>query len=593
MKLKVELAESFPKFAQELLCVRPILKPQHKVIGKSDDALFSADYAEAYRKGDAEVIETGKPQSEDFEIVRGEGKLCFHVTKTAVLDESGKCIGVLCSVTDITQHKRSEEDLRKSEAFQRTLSETSPDFIFALNADGTIQKANRLYPGLEKEEIVGQKASKFIPPKDRDAFEKAFRQALDTGQLQSLETMVDLPEGRHYFLNRLNPIRLTEEERSVVLINTDITERKQAEEKLKRRTHDLVKRVKELGCLYRIDEIGRKEGVTIMELLNGTTALIPQSWQHPEITEGRIIFEKNEFKTKTFKKTKWRQTADIIIDQRKAGSIEVYYTKAMPEEDEGPFLKEERDLIDSMASRLSGIIQRNRADEALKEERWRLESILKGTNIGTWEWNVQSGETIFNRRWAEILGCTLEEISPASRETWTKFVEPDDLKEGNEMLEKHFKGEREYYEHECRMKHKDGYWIWVLDKGKVFSWTEDGKPLMMFGTHQDITEQKRMELALRESEERFQQLSEIDELTGLLNRRGWNESIAAEENRALRYGQKPCVIILDLDGIKEINDKYGQKERKNAFYHIFEGLTGDGCKDKEHVAEGRCAYAYR
>ena len=426
------------QFVNSSFC-RFLDKSEKDIIGKSDFDLFPANYAKAYRKSDTKIIKTRESQSEDWEVNGAKGKLWFHVTKTPVLDEFGQCVGVLCSVNDITG-------------------------------------------------------------------------------------------------------------------------RKQAEEKLKRHTHDLVKRVKELGCLYRIDELGRAEDVSILRLLEETALLIPKSWRYPKITEGRIIFEGEEFKTKTFTKTEWQQTADIIINQKKAGAIEVYYTKPMPEADEGPFLKEERDLIDSMASRISGIIQRRLADKALKEERWRLESILKGTNIGTWEWNVQSGETVFNDRWAEVIGYSLDEISPVSKEVWTKFIEPEDLRGRNELLNKHFSGEQEYYEYECRMKHKDGYWIWVLDKGKVFSWTSDGKPLMMFGTHQDITEQKRVELALRESEERLQQFSEIDELTGLLNRRGWNESVAAEENRAVRYGQQPCVIVLDLEGINEIIDEHGQEE---------------------------------
>ncbi len=198
-----------------------------------------------------------------------------------------------------------------------------------------------------------------------------------------------------------------------------------------------------------------------------------------------------------------------------------------------------------------------RTEGELKTESWRLQSILEGTNVGTWEWNVQTGETVFNERWAEIIGYTLDEISPVSIETWQKFAEPEDLKGSEKQLEEHFKGEQEYYELECRMKHKDGYWVWVLDRGKVFSWTDEGKPLVMFGTHQDITKRKRSELALRDSEERFQQLSKTDGLTGLLNRHGWNECLVVEESRIQRYGHQACVAVFDLDGLKAINDTHG------------------------------------
>ncbi|MEI6316085.1 MAG: PAS domain S-box protein, partial [Syntrophus sp. (in: bacteria)] len=149
------------------------------------------------------------------------------------------------------------------------------------------------------------------------------------------------------------------------------------------------------------------------------------------------------------------------------------------------------------------ITERKQTEQALREERQRLAGIIKGTNVGTWEWNVQTGETIFNDRWAEIIGYTLDEISPVSIETWMKFAHPDDLKISGEVLEKHFRGETDYYEFETRMKHKDGSWVWVLDRGQVATWTEDEKPLMMMGTHQDITVQKRTEERLLKSEEKF------------------------------------------------------------------------------------------
>ena len=143
------------------------------------------------------------------------------------------------------------------------------------------------------------------------------------------------------------------------------------------------------------------------------------------------------------------------------------------------------------------ITQRVLLEKNLKKERQRLASILEGTNVGTWEWNVQTDDTIFNERWADIIGYTLEELSPVSIDTWIKFTHPDDLKMSGALLEKHFQGESNYYECEARMQHKNGEWIWVLDRGKVFSWAEDGKPLMMFGTHQDITERKQVEVLVQ------------------------------------------------------------------------------------------------
>jgi PAS domain S-box-containing protein len=146
------------------------------------------------------------------------------------------------------------------------------------------------------------------------------------------------------------------------------------------------------------------------------------------------------------------------------------------------------------------ITERKRAEEALRDAHWRLDSIIEGTHVGTWEWNVETGETVFNETWAQIIGYTLAELAPISIETWESFSHPDDLKQCTEMLERHFAGELPYYDSECRMKHKNGDWVWIHDRGRVITRTSDDKPQMMFGTHTDITERKRAEKALRESD---------------------------------------------------------------------------------------------
>jgi PAS domain S-box-containing protein len=154
----------------------------------------------------------------------------------------------------------------------------------------------------------------------------------------------------------------------------------------------------------------------------------------------------------------------------------------------------------------SDVTEEKRAAERLRDSERRLSAVIEGTHIGTWEWNVQTGETVFNERWAEIVGYTLAELEPISIQTWVNLAHPDDLQHSNELLQRHFAGELEYYDIECRMRHKDGSWVWVHDRGRVVSWTADGKPLLMSGTHADISEQKQAEVSLRASEEQYRSL---------------------------------------------------------------------------------------
>jgi PAS domain S-box-containing protein len=145
------------------------------------------------------------------------------------------------------------------------------------------------------------------------------------------------------------------------------------------------------------------------------------------------------------------------------------------------------------------ITTRKHQEEELVAQRRRLKDILEGTNVGTWEWNIQTGEVFFNERWANIVGYSLDELSPITIDTWHSLGHPDDINLSGELLNKHFAGELPYYECTTRMRHKAGNWVWVLDRGRVSQRSSDGKPLQMSGTHQDISAQKQYEATLEEA----------------------------------------------------------------------------------------------
>ncbi len=146
---------------------------------------------------------------------------------------------------------------------------------------------------------------------------------------------------------------------------------------------------------------------------------------------------------------------------------------------------------------LEEINQRTLSEELLQTEKWRLSEIIEGTNAGTWEWNIPTGECSVNDRWAAIAGYTLDEISPLSIDTVENLTHPDDLANIIEILEKHFKRELDYYVCEFRVRNKNGDWVWVLDKGRVATWTDDGRPLLMAGTRMDFTDRKQAEEKLK------------------------------------------------------------------------------------------------
>jgi len=146
--------------------------------------------------------------------------------------------------------------------------------------------------------------------------------------------------------------------------------------------------------------------------------------------------------------------------------------------------------------------------DELNLEKETYSTFLKATKAATWVWNVQTGETIFDDAWAELIGYTLEELKPINIHTWESFVHPDDLVNTSNILQTVFNKKLDFYNATFRMKHKEGYDVWISDRGKVISWTEDGKPLMMVGTHIDVSNYKDLVEELREREKHFKYLVE-------------------------------------------------------------------------------------
>ncbi len=146
--------------------------------------------------------------------------------------------------------------------------------------------------------------------------------------------------------------------------------------------------------------------------------------------------------------------------------------------------------------------------EAMRIIAQRLENVIEGTGAGTWEWNIVTGETMFNERWAEMIGYRLQELAPTSIATWQRLAHPDDLARSELLLQQVFARKKEIYDCEHRMLHRDGRWIWIHDRGKIVQWSEEGKPLRMTGSHTDITARKTAEEGVRESERNFRSIVE-------------------------------------------------------------------------------------
>jgi diguanylate cyclase (GGDEF)-like protein/PAS domain S-box-containing protein len=193
------------------------------------------------------------------------------------------------------------------------------------------------------------------------------------------------------------------------------------------------------------------------------------------------------------------------------------------------------------------VTEQKRAKEALaiSNERWKL--AIEGARDGVWDWNLQTNEVTYSRRWKEILGYTEGEITNTLDE-WKKRLHPDDRQAAIAELQACINGRPYYSEH--RLRCKDGSWKWTLARAVVVARDEAGRPIRMTGTMSDISEKK-------ESDELIWRHASFDALTGLPNRRLFRDRLEQEIRKAHRSGSELALLFIDLDRFKEVNDLLG------------------------------------
>ncbi|MFC1825891.1 transporter substrate-binding domain-containing protein, partial [Thermodesulfobacteriota bacterium] len=175
------------------------------------------------------------------------------------------------------------------------------------------------------------------------------------------------------------------------------------------------------------------------------------------------------------------------------------------------------------------VAERKRAEEIIGESEERLNLVLKGGDLGLWDVNFQTGETIFNERWAEMLEYSLDELEQ-TRETWMNSIHPDDRERILKVGQDYREGRIPDYEVEYRAVTKQTDIIWQVSKGAIVAWDEHGSPIRMVGTAMDITERKRAEEEIKNSEQRLAQIINfLPDATFVIDRQSkviaWNKAI--------------------------------------------------------------------
>jgi len=376
-----------------------------------------------------------------------------------------------------------EEIRRRAEEWQRTFDSIA-DLVFIQDKDLRFIRVNKGATEALKakpEDLIGKTCYEVLHKRDKPWSNCPMAKAFKDGKTHTEE--IDDPNIGIPLLVSASPI-FDEKGKIIggVHVAKDITERKKIEEVLKKQTHDLGERVKELNCLYGISELVESEGISLEEILQGTVDLIPPSWRYPEVTCARIILDGQTFKTKNFKETAWKQTSDIMVRGKKIGSVEVFYLEEKPNTDEGLFLKEERSLIDAIAQQLGRVIDRRDAERELRIKEEAIASSVNAIALADLEGNL----TYINRSFLDMWGYVndREVLGKPVTEFWEKREKILEILKAL-AREKNWMGE-------LVARRKNGSTFDVQLLANIVE-NEAGKAICIMASVVDITERKKIE----------------------------------------------------------------------------------------------------
>lgn len=425
-----------------------------------------------------------------------ERLIAWH--NTILKDAVGNTIGTLSSGEDITERREAEQALRRSEARCRAVFEASADGILIADIETKAFKyANPAICqllGYSQEEILNLSVFD-IHPKDSLDFVLDEFEAQARGKKALAMSIPCLRRDRTVVFADINTTAaVIDGIKCNIGFFRDITDRMIIEEELKQRTYELGERVKELNCLHETSKLLDREDLPLGTILQTLVDIMPLGWQYQDIACARLKIEDKEYKSTNFRSTRWKQAVDIFDSSKKIGNLEVHYLEKTPPHDEGPFLAEERLLLETIASRLGDTLVWRQAEEALKrsEEKYRLVS----ENIPVVVYSALPDELSTNMfvsgRIEELTGYTGAEFLE-NPELWSKIVHPDDRKYVWEEIEEH-RREKSNLDVEYRIVTRDNTVKWIRDKATP-AFDQNGQIIRIDGFMEDITEHKRDEEA--------------------------------------------------------------------------------------------------
>ncbi len=409
---------------------------------------------------------------------------------------------------DITERKQAEKNLKESVARFQAIIAHSPLLISVFDTDGRYLLVNPSigrFLRVPPTQLIGKSFSEVLSPEASNMFMKRIADVKKARGPISVEDSLNSDDGMRHFITTLFPLDdETGEIRSVGAIAHDITNRKKIEKALREseEKHRCLFETMSQGVVYQKADgeitsanpaaerilglsFGQMRGMTSMDprwkMIKEDGSEIPGT-EHPAMIALRTGQEIGPVIRGVFHPGKkdyiWLSvTAIPLFHPGEKKPFQVYAT-------------------------FEDISLRKWTEKALQESEKRLNLAMMIKNEGIWDWNLASNETVFDERYYTMAGYAPDEF-PQNFNAWAERVHPDDLPGVEAAIKNCLSGHTERLNIEFRFQHRDGSWIWVRGQGQIVERDENGTPLRMIGTHNDITKRKEAENKLRMAHEKL------------------------------------------------------------------------------------------
>ncbi len=485
-------------------------KPGHILQGPATDAATVARLRESERRGEpirVEILNYAKSRTPFWQAIDLQ----------PVRDQAGRVINFISNHTDITEHRASQ--LRLEQLNHRLELATRAAALGVWEWNATTRRSVwdmrtlEIY-GLNAESFEGtlEAWARHVHPDDRaDALAKV-QATMVSGQTYEHEfRIVRASDGAERFVESRaivqrdaqgNPVRITGTERDVTAEREATLHTRTLNERLR-----LALRSSNFG-VWEYDIIAKRWlwDERVMEIYG----IPPEKFDRHSLQWEKLVHPEDREETVTH------------VQRLISGELSDYSSRFRVARPDGSvrhieshgYLQRDNN---GRPIRIVGLTRDVSGEAALEqaldlaEQRWQL--AIEGTNDAVWDWDVVTGEVYHDERWARMLGYEPGELI-ASNEGWKSLAHPDDLPANEVAIREHFAQRTSFYQHELRMRAKDGSWRWILDRGRVVRRAADGRPLRMAGTHTDINARKQLEERLHKTEDLANEVSRLAQIGG-------------------------------------------------------------------------------